>query len=78
MEETPLLISVPQAARRLGCGTSFVYGLCSRGELPKVALGRASRIPVAALAAYVERQTRLAQARQQALATMRRRDQRSR
>ena len=50
-----LLITVSEAAERLGCGRTFVYGLISAGELETVKLGRLRRVPVAALDALVER-----------------------
>ncbi|MDO8615020.1 MAG: helix-turn-helix domain-containing protein [Dehalococcoidia bacterium] len=49
-----VLLTVPEAAERLGVGRSFLYGVIQRGELASVKLGRARRVPVAALASYVE------------------------
>ncbi|HUY98619.1 MAG TPA: helix-turn-helix domain-containing protein [Verrucomicrobiae bacterium] len=49
----PLLVDVREAARLLGCGRTFVYGMIERGELPVVKLGRLTRIPVIGLEALV-------------------------
>jgi excisionase family DNA binding protein len=49
-----LLLTVREAAERLGCGRTFVYELISAGELEMVKLGRLRRVPVAALDALVE------------------------
>ena len=50
---TPLLLRVSQAGAILGLGRSTVYELIARGEIETVHIGRACRIPVAALEAYV-------------------------
>jgi excisionase family DNA binding protein len=50
-----LLLTVREAAERLGCGRTFVYELISAGELETVKLGRLRRVPVVALDALVER-----------------------
>jgi excisionase family DNA binding protein len=50
-----VLLTVRDAAERLGCGRTFVYELISAGELETVKLGRLRRVPVAALDAFVER-----------------------
>ncbi len=47
--ETPLLISVPEAARLLGVGTTFGWTLVRRGEIPTVKLGRRVLVPRAAV-----------------------------
>jgi excisionase family DNA binding protein len=48
-----LLLTIPQAAERLGVGRSFLYGVIRRGELASVKLGRARRVPIGALEKYV-------------------------
>lgn len=50
-----LLLTVPEAAERLGVGRSFLYGVIQRGELSSVKLGRARRVPIAALEEFIER-----------------------
>lgn len=41
----------------LGIGRSKLYALLAAGELPVVRIGRATRIPTAALACWVEART---------------------
>jgi excisionase family DNA binding protein len=47
--DTPLLVSVPEAARLLGVGTTFGWAMVRSGELPSVKLGRRVLVPRAAL-----------------------------
>jgi excisionase family DNA binding protein len=47
--ETPLLVSVPEAARLLGVGTTFGWAMVRNGEIPSVRLGRRVLVPRAAL-----------------------------
>ena len=51
-----LLLDVKEVASLLGCGRTYVYGMIQRGELPVVKLGRLTRIPVRAVAEFVEGQ----------------------
>lgn len=53
--DRPLLLRLNEAAQALGIGRSTVYELIQAGELPVIHIGRAVRIPSAALAAWVER-----------------------
>ena len=53
MNDDKLLLTVPEAALRLGVGRSFLYELVMRGEIASLKLGRARRIPVAALEQFV-------------------------
>lgn len=52
----PLLLKVEQAAGLIGVGRSQMYKLIADGSLPSVAIGRARRVPLAALRAWVDRQ----------------------
>ena len=49
------LLTVAEAARRLGIGRSHAYIYVLRGELESVKLGRSRRVPVEALDAFIER-----------------------
>ena len=48
-----VLLRIDEAAAALGVGRSFLYSLVQRGEIASVKLGRARRIPVAALDRFV-------------------------
>ena len=50
-----VLITVPEAARRLAISRSYLYQYLQRGTLPSVRIGRTRRIRVADLEAFVER-----------------------
>jgi excisionase family DNA binding protein len=52
-----LLLRMTEVAALLGLGRSTVYELVQRGELPVIHVGRAVRVPAAALERWVERQT---------------------
>ena len=53
MTEEKVLLTVSQAAERLGVGRSCLYGLVMSGDVASIKLGRARRIPVAALERFV-------------------------
>lgn len=53
----PLLLTVPQAARLLGIGTTLAYELTGTGKLPHIRLGRALRIPRRALEDWIKTNT---------------------
>ena len=53
-----LLLTVEEAARRLGIGRSFAWELVRRGDLPSIRLGRLVRIPVGALDEWIQRKSR--------------------
>lgn len=53
--EPPLLVTVEEAARRLGIGRTACYMLVLKGELKSVTIGRSRRVPVAALEEYIQR-----------------------
>ena len=47
-----LLLTIPQAAHRLGVGRTTLYELTAAGELEVVHIGRCARIPTASLDAF--------------------------
>jgi excisionase family DNA binding protein len=49
-----LLLKVEEVAELTSLGRSKIYELVASGELRSVSIGRARRIPVAALAAWVD------------------------
>ncbi len=51
------LLPIPAAAEALGISRSTLYGLMDRGELEYVKVGRARRIPAAAIERFVSRNT---------------------
>lgn len=53
----PYLLSVAEAARRLGVKPWPVYELCESGELPHSRIGQRVVIPVHAVRAYAEKVT---------------------
>jgi excisionase family DNA binding protein len=53
--DNPLLLTVEQAAKRLGIGRTLTYTLINRGDIPSVCIGRLRRIPADALTAYTQR-----------------------
>lgn len=50
-----LLLSVEQAAARLGLGRTVMFGLVKSGEIESVKIGRSRRIPADALLTYVKK-----------------------
>ena len=50
-----LLLTVEEAADRLGIGRTLMYALVKNGEVESVQLGRLLRIPADALPRYVDR-----------------------
>lgn len=53
--ELKLLLTISEVAFRLGLGRSFIYELVMKGEIKSLKIGRARRIPVAALDEFVAR-----------------------
>lgn len=51
-----VLIKPEEAARRLSLSRSTIWSLIMRGELQSVKVGKARRVPVAALEEFVNRQ----------------------
>jgi len=54
MDMDKLLLTVPEAATRLGIGRTKLYELIAGGKLRTVRIGRAVRIPASSVIAYVE------------------------
>jgi excisionase family DNA binding protein len=52
---TPIVLTVEQAAQRLGIGRTLMYSLVSSGAVESVTIGRLRRIPADALVEYVNR-----------------------
>lgn len=48
-----LLLSVVEAARRLGIGRTLMYELLRSGQIPSVRVGRLRKVATAALEAFV-------------------------
>lgn len=59
MTNEKVLLTVGQAAERLGVGRSFLYGLVMAGDIASIKLGRARRVPVAALEQFVAERMRV-------------------
>jgi excisionase family DNA binding protein len=51
-----LLLTVSEAAQRLGIGRSLLYELLADGQVESIHVGRLHRIPTDALADYINRQ----------------------
>jgi excisionase family DNA binding protein len=54
-----LVLTIEEAAERLGIGRTLMYALVSAGEVESVRIGRLRRVPSDALEAYVLRLRRL-------------------
>ena len=55
MDANPLLLTPKAAAKRLSLAESTLYQLLTSGQLESITIGRARRIPMDALTAYVAR-----------------------
>ena len=55
LRSDPLLLTIVDAARRLGIGRSKFYELISDGEIEVVKIGRCARVPAEAVEQYVSR-----------------------
>jgi excisionase family DNA binding protein len=53
--EGKLLLTVDEAAHRLGIGRSHAYVYVLKGDLPSIKIGRSRRVPVQALREFIER-----------------------
>ncbi|MFG1818542.1 helix-turn-helix domain-containing protein [Kribbella sp. NPDC049174] len=51
----PLLLTVEQAAQRLGIGRTTVFALLKSGQLESIPLGRLRRIPAECITEYIDR-----------------------
>ena len=51
-----LLLTIPEAARTLGVGRSFVYELLMTGEIASIKIGRSRRVLVTSLHTFISRQ----------------------
>lgn len=51
-----LLLSVVEAAERLGIGRTLMYELLGSGQVESVHVGRLHKVPVGALEAFIARQ----------------------
>ena len=52
-ETEPLLLTVPEAAKRLSLGRATVYGLIYEGSLESVKIGKSRRVPVDAIDQFI-------------------------
>jgi excisionase family DNA binding protein len=50
----PLLLTVAQAAQRLGISRSLLYELLAAGDIESITIGRLRRIPAEALTTYIQ------------------------
>ena len=55
MTDTPLLVGIRDAAKRLGIGRSKLYELVKAREIVPVRIGSRALIPMAALNAFVDK-----------------------
>ena len=53
--DSPVLVTVEEAARRLSIGRTATYMLVLRGELQSVKIGRTRRVVVASIDDYVSK-----------------------
>jgi excisionase family DNA binding protein len=55
----PLVLTIEEAAERLGIGRTVMYGLVSSGAVESVRIGRLRRVPVDALGAFLDELRRI-------------------
>jgi excisionase family DNA binding protein len=53
--DSALVLTVEEAARRLGIGRTLMYSLVTSGEVDSITIGRLRRIPLESLTDYVRR-----------------------
>lgn len=49
-----IVLTIEEAAQRLGVGRTTMYGLVKNGEVRTVTIGRLRRVPLACLTEYVD------------------------
>jgi excisionase family DNA binding protein len=54
-DATPLVLTIEQAAKRLGIGRTLMYALVTSGEVESVTIGRLRRVPADCITEYVNR-----------------------
>jgi len=54
--DVQLLLSVVEAAQRLGIGRTLMYELLGSGQIGSMHVGRLHKVPADALTAFIERQ----------------------
>lgn len=55
LSDQPILLTVEQAAQRLGIGRSLMYELIATDEIESIHIGRLRRIPADAIPTYITR-----------------------
>ena len=59
MSESPLVLTVPQAAQRLSVSEAMIWRLLADGRLPSLKIGAARRVVAADLDAWIAEQAQL-------------------
>lgn len=54
-DASPFVLTVEQAAKRLGIGRTLMYALVTNGDIESVTIGRLRRIPVECVTEYLNR-----------------------
>jgi excisionase family DNA binding protein len=55
MESKPILVSVDDAAQMLSIGRTAAWELVRKRKIRSVKIGRARRVPIAAIQEYIQR-----------------------
>lgn len=53
--DSTLVLTIEEAARRLGIGRTLMYALVMSGEVESVTIGRLRRVPLECLTEYISR-----------------------
>lgn len=56
-DDNKMLLTMPEAAKRLGISRTYLYELVGRREIVALKLGKLTRIPVFALEEFVQRKS---------------------